>query len=352
MQNGNSEHPGLFIAGNFLSAKTGTRGMCEDLTIQLRKKGFLVFTASDKPNRLPRMADLLWTAWRNRERYQVAIVEIYSGLAFEWAWLLSKFLRLLKKPFIAVLHGGKLAEFYRTKPKKVSELLNHAALVCSPSHMLQNAFHKEGFQVEYLPNGIDLSLYPYRKREKIEPNIVWLRAIHEIYNPLMAIQAFKLVLEAYPEAKLWMIGPDKADGTMPKLVAEIESLQYPDHVTIFGAVAKNDVPKWLNRADIFINTTNYESFGVSVVEAIACGLPVVSTDAGELPLLWKNSEEIFLVPKNDAQGMAKKVLELLNGDVPAGQLVIRAKEKAEQFDWENIMPLWVKMIDKALGRDN
>ncbi|MBP7212683.1 MAG: glycosyltransferase family 4 protein [Anaerolineaceae bacterium] len=352
MQNEKSEHPALFIAGNFLSAKTGTRGMCEDLTIQLHKKGFLIFTASDKPNRIARMADLLWTAWRNRKRYQLAIVEVYSGLAFEWAWILSKFLRFLKKPFIAVLHGGKLAEFYRTKPKKVSELLNNAALICSPSLMLQSAFQKEGFQVEYLPNGIDLSLYPFRKRETIEPNIVWLRAIHEIYNPLMAIQAFKLVLEAYPEAKLWMIGPDKADGTMPKLVAEIESLLRPNNIQIVGAVAKADVPEWLNKADIFINTTNYESFGVSVVEAIACGLPVVSTNAGELPLLWKDGEEILLVPKNDAQGMAKKIVELLNGEVEAEPLVVRAKEKAEQFDWEKILPQWVNLIYKVLGRGN
>ena len=352
MQNDRSERQGLFIAGNFLSAKTGTRGMCEDLAIQLRKKGFLIFTASDKLNKIVRMADLLWTAWRNRKRYQLAIVEIYSGLAFEWAWLLSKLLRILKKPFIAVLHGGKLAEFYRTKPRKVSEVLNNAALICSPSLMLQSAFQKEGFQVEYLPNGIDLSLYPFRKREIIEPKIVWLRAIHEIYNPLMAIQAFKLVLEAYPEAKLWMIGPDKADGTMPKLVVEIENLPKPEHVEIVGAVAKPDVPKWLNKADIFINTTNYESFGVSVVEAIACGLPVVSTDAGELPLLWQDGEEILLVSKGDAQGMANKILELLNGDVQAAQLALRAKEKAEQFDWENILPQWLNLIYKALRKDN
>lgn len=352
MQNANSEHPGLFIAGNFLSAKTGTRGMCEDLAIQLRKKGFSVFTASDKLNKIARMTDLLWTAWRNRKRYQLAIVEIYSGLAFEWAWLLSKLLKILKKPFIAVLHGGKLAEFYRTKPKKVSEVLNNAALICTPSLMLQRAFQNEGFQVEYLPNGIDLSLYPFQKRERFEPNIVWLRAIHEIYNPLMAIQAFKLVLEACPEAKLWMIGPDKADGTMPKMVAEIESLPEPKHVQIVGAVAKADVPKWLNKADVFINTTNYESFGVSVVEAIACGLPVVSTDAGELPFLWKDGEEVLLVPKNDAQGMAKKLLELLNGEVQADLLVVRAKEKVDQFDWKNILPQWVNLIYKVLGKDN
>lgn len=218
--------------------------------------------------------------------------------------------------------------------------------------MLQNAFQKEGFQVEYLPNGIDLSLYPFRKREKIEPNIVWLRAIHEIYNSLMAIQAFNLVLEAYPEAKLWMIGPDKADGTMPKLVTEIESLSKPKQAQIVGAVAKADVPKWLNKADIFINTTNYESFGVSVVEAIACGMPVVSTDAGELPFLWKDGEEILLVPKNDAQEMAKKILGLLNGDVQVAQLTIRAKEKADQFDWANILPQWETLIYKALGRGN
>ena len=75
-----------------------------------------------------------------------------------------------------------------------------------------------------------------------------------------------------------------------RLPAISKELQVTDDMRIVGAVAKSEVPTWLDRGEIFLRSTSFESFGIAVMEAAACGLPVVSTDAGEMPYLWDNGE--------------------------------------------------------------
>ena len=84
----------ILLLGNFLSKSNGVRSICEDLAEYLSGAGWLVITASDKPKRLPRLLDMLSTTWSRRKDYEVAQVEVYSGLAFVWAeaacWLLRR----------------------------------------------------------------------------------------------------------------------------------------------------------------------------------------------------------------------------------------------------------------------
>ena len=346
MQTGQNK-AALLIAGNFLSSKSGTRGMCEDLSDQFEARGYSVIRSSSIKNRYLRMMDFLWTAFFKRNQYDNAIVELYSGLAFEWARILGGFLQLLGKPFILVLHGGRLWEFYTENPKKVEILLKMAASCCSPSTFLVDNFSTINIDVRYIPNGFDLKKYTFIKRETFEPKLVWLRAIHQIYNPQMAIDVFQMVSECFPEAELWMIGPDKQDGSMAEVHEKIKGLGRPERLHIVGPVPKETVPVWLNKGDIFLNTTNYESFGVSVIEAAACGLAIVSTDAGELPRMWTNEENALLIPVGDAEGMGKAVISILENYSVARKMTQNAKRKVEAYQWDQVMPLWIKLIEKT-----
>lgn len=336
----------LLIAGNFLSSKTGTRGMCEDLSDQLEARDYSVIRTSFIKNRISRMLDFLWTAFLRRKQYDKAILELYSGLAFEWARILGNLLQLLGKPFILVLHGGRLWEFYTENPKKVEKLLRMAESCCSPSTFLVERFSDIGIDICYIPNGLDLENYSFRNREVFEPKLVWLRAIHQIYNPQMAIEVFQIVCKRFPEAKLWMIGPDKQDGSMAEVHEKIKGLSNPERVRLIGPVTKDSVPVWLDKGDIFLNTTNYESFGVSVIEAAACGLAIVSTDAGELPRIWKNNENALLVPVGNAELMAGAVISILETPDLAKKITKNAKRKVESYQWEQVMPLWIKLIEQ------
>jgi len=186
--------------------------------------------------------------------------------------------------------------------------------------------------LQLLPNAIELSSYPFRARRSVQPALVWLRAFHEIYNPMLAVK----VLRQLPEAKLSMIGPDKGGGTRQLVEEAIRGRQ----VELTGKVAKADVPSWLNRGDIFLNTSEIDNAPVSVLEAMACGLCVVSTNVGGLPYLLRDGEDALLVPPRDPAAMTAAVRRLLREPALAEKLSRNGRAKAEAHDWGKVLPEW------------
>ena len=108
-----------------------------------------------------------------------------------------------------------------------------------------------------------------------------------------------------------MAGPDKGDGALQKLKAEIRKLKLDGRVSLPGAVPKQEVPNLMAQHDFFINTANIDNTPVSVIEAMACGLPVVSTNVGGIPYLVEHEKTALLVERGNAQAMAQAVERLL-----------------------------------------
>jgi glycosyltransferase involved in cell wall biosynthesis len=295
------------------------------------------------------MADLLWTAWFYRKQYQVASVEVYSYLAFRWAELLCQFLKLIKKPYVLTLHGGKLAEFAEENPKRVQRLLLSAEVVTTPSKFLHSVFSTIRHDINYIPNGIYLSTYPNELRKQPKPSLIWMRSLHHIYNPTLAIKVLKSTHDSFPDAGLTMIGPDKEEGIFEDLNSLVQSMGLQESVHFTGAIPKEKVGQYLSKGDVFLNTTNYESFGVSMLEAAACGLCIVTTNAGELPYLWEDGVDVLIVPKDDPELMATAVRRILKEPGLAEKLSRNARAKAEKYDWSVIMPRWEALFNNVIG---
>ena len=81
------------------------------------------------------------------------------------------------------------------------------------------------------------------------------------------------------------------------------------------------------------------------MEAAACGLPIVTTDAGELAYLWQNGMDAMVVPVGDARAMAAVVRRILTEPKLAEKLSVNARRKAESFDWAVILPQWEKLFE-------
>ena len=95
---------------------------------------------------------------------------------------------------------------------------------------------------------------------------------------------------------------------------------------------------------IFINTTNYDNSPVSVVEAMALGLPIVSTNVGGMPYLIETLENGFLVDKNNADEMANCCIQLIEDPVLAAKISRNARAKVEKFDSSNVKEQWRKIL--------
>lgn len=339
---------GIYFAGNFLSNTFGTTAISEVLAEEFSNRDWLIVKASTYAGRLRRMVDFLITAWRKRNIYILASVEVYSEFAFIWAEFLCWLLRILNKPYILNLHGGKLPEFMHDSKKRVLRLIQSAVAVTTPSKYILESFYPIRNDISYIPNGITVSAYTHNFRPSVQPKLVWLRAFHEIYAPSLAVQVLENIIDDFPPASLTMIGPDKKDGSYQQALALIHKHELEDRVTLTGAIPKADVGRYLSRGDIFLNTTNYESFGVSTLEAAACGLCIVTTNVGELSYMWEDGNDALLVPPNDPEAMAAAVRRILTEPGLAAHLSAKARKKAENYDWSVIIPQWEALFDKIL----
>jgi glycosyltransferase involved in cell wall biosynthesis len=293
---------------------------------------------------------MLWTAWTHRSLYDVACVDVFSGWAFFWAELVCDFLKTLGKPYILALRGGRLPEFARKQPL-VNRLLLNAAKVTTPSLYLKEAFLPIRSDIQHIPNPLEIENYIYANRDKTRPKLCWLRAFHKIYNPGMAIEVLHILKKEYPNVQLNMIGPDKGDGSLRAVRALATQYDLQESLQVVGPVHKSQVPEVLSQNDIFLNTTNYESFGVSVMEAAATGLCIVSTNVGELPYIWTHEKEVMLVPRNEAESMANAVDQILSNPTLASRLSANARLKVEKLSWEIILPKWQELFLSATSND-
>lgn len=342
--------PSILLVGNFLSPKGGNRTTAEEFALRLEDAGHLLVTTSEIRSRLFRLPDMLSTVFFQRKTYQIAYVEVYSGTAFLWAEVVSTLLDILRKPYILTLHGGNLPAFARRWPRRIKRLLKGAGTVTAPSRYLQEAMSTYREDIFLIPNPLEIQNYPYRLHSASKPHIVWLRAFHNIYNPQMAPLAIATLRTSYPEIKLTMIGPDKGDGTLQETRRLIEKLGLQKNIEIIPGISKNKVSEYLGNADIFINTTDVDNTPVSVLEALACGLCVVSTNVGGIPHLLQDGVDALLVPPDDPQAMADVILHLLREPELAERLSRNARKKAEQFDWSVILPQWEALFSEVINR--
>lgn len=336
--------PGLLLVGNFLSGSSGTRGVCEDLAVALETAGWPVLTTSSRPSRFARLLDFLLTVWWQRHRYNVAQVDVYSGLAFVWAELVCWALRMTKKPYVLTLHGGNLPVFAQGSGKRVQRLLQSSSAVTTPSAYLFEQMRPYRQDLVLIPNPLDLAKYPFKHRERPAPNLVWLRAFHDIYNPSLAVRVVALLAKDFPTVRLVMMGPDKGDGSRESMKDLALKLGVVDRVTCTGQVPKDEIPHRLHQGDIFLNTTRVDNTPVSVLEAMACGLCIISTNVGGIPYMLEDEYDALLVPAGDHAAMAKAVQRLLTEEGLAKRLSGNARRKVEQFDWSNILPKWERLF--------
>jgi glycosyltransferase involved in cell wall biosynthesis len=145
-----------------------------------------------------------------------------------------------------------------------------------------------------------------------------------------------------------MIGPDKNDGSIQLARSEALRLGVAGKVRFYGAVPKKDVPDWLNQGDIFLNTSSVDNTPVSVLEAMASGCCIVSTDAGGVPFLLRHRQDALLTPSGNPEAMASAVASLLLNRNLAARLSAAARASAERFDWRVILPRWDSLLRSSI----
>ena len=334
----------LYI-GNILSKHGFTPTNIETLTPQL-SEDFDVIKVSDKKNKILRLLDICKAIIFNKSKIDLILIDTYSTSAFKFAQIAGELSHKFNIPYIAILHGGNLPQKIEKANAKEKAFFTNAAALVAPSNYLYASFEKFGFKnLVYIPNNIDLSLYPFKERRQLEPHLYWVRSFHEIYNPVMAIDVLNILTQKYPNATLTMVGPDK-DGTEALVKARAAELNLQNSLTVTGRLSRAEWHKLAESKDIFINTTNVDNTPISVVEAMALGLPIVSTNVGGLPYLLSNNVDASLVNPKDPQLMADAIIELLDNPDKVTAQTKAGYNKVKAFDWSVVKKQWFNLINE------
>lgn len=270
------------------------------------------------------------------------IIDTYSTTSFWYTFFCSQLARIFKTKYIPILHGGNLPVRLKNNPTLSKMVFGHSFANVAPSNYLKKAFLESGFyNTIFIPNVLDINQYNFLERKSLQPNLLWVRAFDKIYNPQMAIDVIKLLQKNYPSATLCMVGPDR-DGTLEK------TKQYAKNkvveVIFTGKLSKPEWTLLASKYDFFINTTHIDNTPVSVLEAMALGLSLVSTNVGGIPFLIKDQKDGMLVNDNDSLAMANKIEFLIQNPILAHQLAHSALNKVEQFDWKQVKVLWNNLL--------
>lgn len=335
----------VIYLGNMLSKHGGSVSVIETLAPRLAES-IPLRAYSSKKNKLIRLFEMLFVVLRYRKVVKVVLIDSYSSpRAFIYTLAVAMLCRLIQLPYITILHGGDFPNRLQLWPMICHFVFSNSLINVSPSDYLKDAFERVGFKTVLIPNALEIERYPFKLRKRISPSLLWVRAFHEAtYNPQMAIRVLHLLTKYFPNANLCMVGPDK-DGSMSTCKALAEELGLLGNVVFTGKLSKAEWISVAEQYDIFINTTNFDNTPVSVIEAMALGLPVVSTTVGGVPYLIEDGKTGLLIPKGDAYLMCQAIKKLLTDNHLSAKLSINARQKAEQFDWRNIKPQWIKTLD-------
>lgn len=332
----------LLYIGNKLSAHGYTVTSIETLGGLLEKEDYELTYASSKKKKIPRLLDMLYTTFRCRDKVDFVLIDTYSTRNFWYVFLVSQLCRLLHLKYLPNLHGGDLPNRIRRTPKLCNMIFKHAYLNIAPSYYILEAFNNNGYGfINYIPNTIEIKNYPFKVRDNLAPKLLWVRSFTAIYNPEMAIRVLQELKKEYPQAELCMVGPDK-DGTLDKIKSLAHSLDL--EVRFTGKLSKQEWIELSQQYDIFINTTHFDNSPVSVVEAMALGLPVISTRVGGISYLLHDKKTALLVDDNDIQGMVRSVKELMANPELKNHLVSNARGLAEGFDWSKVRHMWDEVL--------
>ncbi len=332
----------ILYIGNKLSDPKANPTSHKALVKGLTLEGFHVYSASSLKNKYLRLADMVFTFLKNSTNFEIVLIDVYSTQNFWYAITIARLSRLFNKKYIPILHGGDLKKRFENSTYATEKLLKNAFHIVSPSLYFKNEVIRLGYQkVDHIPNPIFITNYKFKNRSVFQPKLLWVRAFSEIYNPLMAIKAFEIIIEKHPNAQLCMVGPDK-DSSMQICKKYAEEAKLPVNFT--GKLKKREWTKIASDFDIFINTSNIDNSPLSVIEAMALGLPIITTNVGGMPFLIDHEQNGILIEKENPKELSRWIEWLLDHPEQTSDMAGRAREKVINLDWYKIKKDWIELL--------
>jgi len=294
-----------------------------------------------------RLVPYLISLWRAAGRIDVMHVMANSG----WSWHLFAapavwVSRMRRVPVVVNYRGGEAVEFLAQSERSVRCTMRLASRLVVPSGFLQEVFGRRGLAAEIVPNIVDVTRFRPGQRAAT-PQIIVARNLEPIYDNAIALRAFARVHQAVPAVRMLIAGTGPEEATLRALATE---LGVGEAVEFAGRLDRDTMAARLRESTVALNPSRVDNMPNSVLEALACGVPVVSTSVGGVPYIVEDERSALLVPPGDAVSMAAAIRRLLDDPVLALRLRDAGLCDVKAYTWAAVGPSWCAVYRAALGR--
>jgi glycosyltransferase involved in cell wall biosynthesis len=260
----------------------------------------------------------------------------YSSFVLS-VWPAVRVARALRKPVLLNYHSGH-AHDHLMRSALARRTLGRVRLNVVPSRFLQEVFRRFNLDALVIPNVVEVDRFQFAARTPLRPRLLSTRNLEPDYNVACTLRAFHVVQDRYPEASLTIVGSGSEDGELRTLAGTLRLR----NVTFTGRVPSDRIERCYADGDIYIQSPNADNMPISVLEAWASGLPLVSTEAGGIPALVIHGETGLLAPLNDHAALADRVIRLLDDPDAAREMARRGRQAVEAFTWPRVRASWLQ----------
>jgi glycosyltransferase involved in cell wall biosynthesis len=208
-----------------------------------------------------------------------------------------------------------------------------------PSEYLVEVFARHALKSVPIANHLDVDTMLTRERAAMVPRFFSNRNFESHYNARAVVEAFATVQRSIPDAELVIAGNGSLRGA---LESQVKSLNLRN-VTFTGAVPPDRMPALYAEADVYVNASLIDNMPLSLLEAYASGVPVVTSDAGGIPWIAEDQETALVVPAGDVAALASAMLLTLAHPDEAAQRAGKARAfVVSRFAWNSVAAQWVE----------
>jgi glycosyltransferase involved in cell wall biosynthesis len=274
-----------------------------------------------------------------RELRRADVVHVFSASYF--SFLLAPLpavlvARLFGRRVLVNYHSGEAPDHLR-RSYLARRVLQSVEQNVVPSRFLQEVFAAHDVEARVIPNTIDRDRFRFRLREPLRPRLLSTRTLEPLYNVACTIRAFAAVQRRYPDATLTIVGGGSQEKALQQLAADLQLRG----VSFAGRVPPDEIGRFYTEADIYVQTPDIDNMPLSILEAYASGLPVVSTNPGGVPSMLTDGVHGLLASVDDEKQVAENVIRLLEDPPFARRVALAAYDLTEALVWDRVRDQWL-----------
>jgi glycosyltransferase involved in cell wall biosynthesis len=267
------------------------------------------------------------------------VVHVMANSGWSWHLFAAPAVRLAAwrgTPVVVNYRGGEAGPFLQQAAATVRRTMNRAAALLVPSGFLQDIFAGHDMAARVVPNIIDVQRFRPRTPAAPQdqgPQLIIARNLEPIYGIDTALRAFARVLQQHPKARMAVAG---SGPLLAELQALASSLGIDGQVRFTGRLDPDEMAALYATSTLSINPSHVDNMPNSVLEAMASGVPVVSTHVGGVPYIVQHDHTALLVPPGDAAAMAMAIERLLADATLAVSLRAAALAEVQRYRWDQV----------------